>query len=170
MEIKAGRWITSGLVLSFVLLLGTASGQDPVILSSDELSKVVPTNFYFEGQTAPTQMRNAAAIRFGANRHFIAALVDTSGYASGVRSKYEGFLITDEKISLGSVGLAVGAYGFGVTEDGKLNIFDIGGRLVATVAAPRDSNLQSPRPLAIIKSGNELRLYHGRNFVVLSAK
>jgi len=169
-RIRAGRWIASGLVLGLVLLLGTASAQGPVILSSDELSKVVPSNFYFEGQTGPTQLRNAAAIRFGSNHHFVAALVDTSGYASGVRSKYEGFLIADAKISLGGVELAVGAYGFGITEDGKLNVFDIGGNLLHSVSAPKDSKLQSPRPLAIIKSGNDLRLYRGRNYVALIVK
>lgn len=170
MEIRVGRWIASSLVLSFVLLLGTASGQGPVILGSDELSKVVPTNFYFEGQIAPTQMRNAAAIRFGANHHLVAALVDTSGYASGVRSKYEGFLIADSKVSVGGTELTVGAYGFGFTEDGKMNILDIGGNQLHSFSAPRDSKLQSPRPLAIVKTGDELRLYRGRNYVVLIAK
>lgn len=169
-RIRAGSWIASGLVLSFVLLLGTASAQGPVILGSDELSKVVPTNFYFEGQIGPTQMRNAAAIRFGSNHHFIAALVDTSGYASGVRGKYEGLIITDAKISVGGVELAIGAYGFGFSEDGKLNFLDIGGNLLNSVSAPKDSKLQSPRPLAIIKSGNDLRLYRGRNYVLLNVK
>jgi len=135
-RIKASRWIVPGLALSLLLLLGTANGQGPVILSSDELGKVVPTNFYFEGQIGPTQMRNAAAVSFGTNRHFVAALVDTSGYASSVRSKYEGFLITDAKIAVGSVQLAVGAYGFGFTEDGKMNIFDIGGTQLFSLSAP----------------------------------
>jgi len=169
-RIRAGSWIASGLVLSFILLLGTASAQGPVILSSEELSKVVPANFYFEGQIGPTQMRNAAAIRFGSNHHFVAALVDTSGYASGVRSKCEGFMITDAQLSVGGVELAIGAYGFGFTEDGKLNILDIGGNSVHSVSAPKDSKLQSPRPLAIVKTGNDLRLYRGRNFVVLNVK
>jgi hypothetical protein len=169
-RIRAGRRIASGLALGVALFLGTAQAQGPVILSGDELSKVVPSNFYFEGQIGPTQMRNAAAVRFGANHHFVAALVDTSGYASGIRSKYEGLLIADAKVSLGGTELGIGAYGFGVTEDGKMNIFDIGGNRLHTIAAPRDAQLQSPRPLAIVKSGNELRLYRGRNYVVLAFK
>ncbi len=169
-RMKAGRWIASSAVLVFALLLGIASAQAPVILSGDELNKVVPSSFYFEGQSAPTQMRNAAAVRFGANHHFMAGLVDTSGYATSVRSKYEGFLITDAKTPVGGAELGVGAYGFGFTEDGKMNIFDIAGTRLHSVSAPRDAKLQSPRPLAIVQSGGELRLYRGRNYVVLGIK
>ena len=61
----------------------------PTVLSGGELSRVVPTSFYFEGQAGPTQMRNAAAARLGAKSYVIAALVDTSGYSSDVRGKYE---------------------------------------------------------------------------------
>ncbi len=167
---KAGRWIASSAVLGFTLLLGAATAQAPMILSGDELTKVVPSSFYFEGQSAPTQMRNAAAVRFGANHHFMAGLVDTSGYASNIRSKYEGFLITDEKTPVGGVELGVGAYGFGFTQDGKMNIFNIAGARLHTVSAPRDEKLQSPRPLAIVQSGGELRLYRGRNYVILGVK
>jgi hypothetical protein len=167
---RAGRGIALGLALGFVVLLGTVNAQAPVILGADELAKVVPSNFYFEGQIGPTQMRNAAAVRFGANHHLVAALVDTSGYASGIRSKYEGLLIADAKVTLGAIQLGVGAYGFGFTEEGKMNIFDIGGTRLHSLAAPRDAQLQSPRPLAIVKSGEELRLYRGRNYVVLAFK
>ncbi len=169
-ELKARRWMASGMALGFVLLLATASAQAPVILGGDELNKVIPSAFYFEGQSAPTQMRNAAAIRFDTNHHFLAGLVDTSGYASNIRSKYEGFLIADAKLSVGGVELGVGAYGFGFTADGKMNIFDIAGTRLHSVSAPRDAKLQSPRPLAITQSGKELRLYRGRNYVVLGVK
>ncbi len=167
---KGIRWIAPALAFGFALLLADAGAQEPVILTGDELTKVVPSNFYFEGQTGPTQMRNAAAIGFAKNHRFVAALVDTSGYASGIRSKYEGFLITDAKVLVGGTPLPVGAYGFGITEDGKMNIFDIAGERLHTVSAPRDAQLKSPRPLAIVKSGNELRLYRGRNYVVLGVK
>ncbi len=169
-EMKAGGWILLSTLLGFSLLVTTASAQGPVILSGDELDKVIPRGFYFEGQSAPTQMRNAAAIRFDTNHHFMAGLVDTSGYASNIRSKYEGFLIADAKVSVGGVELGVGAYGFGFTAEGKMNIFDIAGTRLHSVSAPRDAKLQSPRPLAITQSGNELRLYRGRNYVVLGVK
>ncbi len=34
-------------------------GDAPVILSGAQLARIVPPGFYFEGQSAPTQMRNS---------------------------------------------------------------------------------------------------------------
>ena len=53
-------------------------------------------------------MRNSAAARFGANRYVLAGMVDTSGYSSEIRAKYEGFLITDSPITVGGSELATG--------------------------------------------------------------
>ncbi len=144
--------------------------QQAVILGPDELGKVVPSNFYFEGQVAPTQMRNAAAVRFAPHRHLIVALVDTSGYASDIRAKYEGFVILDEAVTIGGVEVKSGAYGFGFTKDSKMNILDIGGKTLHSATAKRDEKLQSPRPLALVQSGKELRLYHGRDYVLIASK
>lgn len=144
--------------------------QQPVVLDPDAVGKLTPANFYFEGQLGPTQMRNAAGIQFGRNRHLIAALVDTSGYATNVREKYEGFLISDEPVIVGTARLSSGAYGFGFTENQKMNIFDIGGKLLHSIDTVKDDKTQSPRPLTIIRSGNDLRLYRGRSFVVLSPR
>src|SRR5438046_7395998 len=72
------------------------NAQDSVtILTGAELTRVVPTGFYFQGLSAPTQMRNSAAARFGSKRFVIAALVDTYGYAANLRANYEGFFIVD---------------------------------------------------------------------------
>src|SRR5947208_14908378 len=70
------------------------------ILTGAELTRVVPTGFYFQGLSAPTQMRNSAAARFGSKRFVIAGLVDTSGYAADVRAKYEGFFISDSPVRI----------------------------------------------------------------------
>lgn len=145
-----------------------AAAQEPALLTTDELVKVVPNNFYFEGQLGPTQTRNAAAVRFQGKRHLVAALVDTSGYASNIRSKYEGFLILDAPASVGGAALKPGAYGFGFTNDLKLNIFDLGGSVLHTVAVKKDAEMKTPRPLNITKAGEEYRLYRGRNYAVLS--
>ncbi len=158
------------VMLCVSFLCGIAGAQEAAVLTQDQLDKVVPTNFYFEGQLGPTQMRNSAAVRFGDKQHFIAALVDTSGYASNIRGKYEGFIITSARISIGSMDLQGGAYGFGFTEDLKLNIFDVGGKQLASVAAVRDSALGSPRPLTITKAGSDFRFYRGRSYVVVKAK
>ncbi len=159
-----------GVMLLACCFCSQAAAQEPALLTAQELTKVVPSNFYFEGQVAPTQMRNAAAVRFQGNRHLVAALVDTSGYASNIRGKYEGFLIADAPVTIGGTALKAGAYGFGFTNDLKLNILDLGGAIVHTVAARKDDQAKSPRPLNIEKAGNEYRLCRGRNCVPLSFK
>jgi len=169
---RANRHLFMFCALAILMLApALASAQDaPVILSGTQLARVVPPGFYYVGQSAPTQMRNAAAVRFGANRYVIAALVDTSGYSADVRASYEGFLITDSPITVMDNELSPGAYGFGFTDDGKLNVFDVGGHQVLTVTAGKDAKLRRPRPLMMQKAADGVRLYGGRSFVVIAAK
>src|SRR2546427_13229870 len=118
--------LRSSLLLTVICCLPVfVIGQNSVtILAGAELNRVVPPGFYFQGLSAPTQMRNSAAARLGKNRYVIAGLVDTSGYAADVRARYEGFLITDSAITINGSDLGTGAYGFGFGNDGKLNILD----------------------------------------------
>jgi len=139
------------------------------VLAGAELTRVVPPGFYFQGQTAPTQMRNAAAARFGANRYVIAGLVDTAGYAADVREKYQGFLITDSPIRIGGFELPVGAYGFGFISDGKFLVLDLGGKELVSTLVQNDKGLKRPRPLMMSKGGAGIRLYSGRNFITIAA-
>ncbi len=146
-------------------------GQDSVtVLAGAELTQVVPQAFYFLGRSAPTQMRNSAAARFGSNRYVIAAMVDTAGYAADVRQRYEGFLITDSPISISGSELATGAYGFGFTSDDKLLIMDLGGKELFSISTTSDKDLKRPRPLVMSKSADGLRLYGGRNYVTIAAR
>ena len=78
--------------LLLVLPYSTTSAQiKPEVLTGDNLKRVVPTSFYFAGQSAATQERNTAAAKFGENRFVIVGLVDTSGYSTEISGKYEGF-------------------------------------------------------------------------------
>ncbi len=158
------------LILALFACNATHAQEKPTVLTGAQLTRVVPTGFYFEGQSAPTQMRNAAAARLGEKRHIITGMVDTSGYSSDIRAKYEGFFITDSSIEIGGQQLATGAYGFGFTDDGKLNVFDIGGNQVLSVSTANDKNLRRPRPLAMILTAGGLRFYSGRSYAVISAK
>src|ERR1051325_11184250 len=88
------------LVVAASVSLTVFAQTGGAVLTGAELTRVVPTSFYFQGQSAPTQMRNAAAARFGKDRYVISGLVDTSGYSADVRAKYVGFLITDSAITL----------------------------------------------------------------------
>jgi hypothetical protein len=147
------------------------TGQEaPAIVGPKELARIVPAGFYFQGQSGPTQMRNAAAARLAANRLVIAGLVDTSGYASDVRARYEGFLITDSPINVGGQALGTGAYGFGFSSDGKLTILDVSGKELLSVAAQSDKGLKRPRPLMMTRAADGVRLYSGRNYVIVAAQ
>ena len=161
------------LSVGFALLAITvsATAQDrATILTGTELTKVVPTGFYFQGLSAPTQMRNSAAARFGTTRFVIAGLVDTSGYSSDIREKYVGFLITDSEITLNGTSLPAGAYGFGFGTEGKLTVMDVGGKDLLSVDITNDKALRRPRPLMMTADPGGVRLYNGRNYVVIAAK
>src|SRR5688500_10697071 len=130
------------LLISCSMPLLVSAQERVVILTGAGLARVVPPGFYFQGLSAPTQLRNAAAARFGANRYVIAGLIDTAGYAADVRAKYEGFFITDSSISVNGSELGVGAYGFGFSDDGRLNILDLAGNQVLSVSTTKDSSLR----------------------------
>ena len=133
-------------------------------------SALRPTRSSMRGLSAPTQMRNAAAARFGASRFVIAGLVDTSGYSADVREKYVGFLITDSAITLNGETLSPGAYGFGFANEGKITIMDLAGKDLLSVPITNDKSLRRPRPLTMTADEGGVRLYSGRNYVVIAAK
>ncbi len=170
------RWKKSLLTASAVLLISYSTAlrvtaqEQPVVLTGAELTRVVPPGFYFQGLTAPTQMRNSAAARFGTKRYVIAGLVDTSGYAADVRARYEGFLITDSAITINGSDLGVGAYGFGFSNDGKLNILDLAGNEILSVSTTKDNEMKRPRPLMMTRPGKGIRLYSGKDYAVIAAK
>lgn len=139
------------------------------VLAGAELTRVIPTSFYFQGQAAPTQMRNSAAARI--NNHFVlAGMVDTSGYSAEIRAQYQGFFIADGTITIGGESLPVGAYGFGFSNDGKFNILDLANNKVLSVSSTNDKALKRPRPLMMTMDGANVRLYAGRDYVVIAAK
>jgi hypothetical protein len=163
-----------GLLCCALLLLPwmpvSSCAQDAVVVPEEELPHIVPAGFYYEGQAAPTQMRNAAAVRIRDKKHVIVTLVDNSGYASEIRAKIEGFWATDVPVKIGGRSLAVGVYPFGVTLEGVLNIYDLAGTLRFSVKTVRDDGLRNPRPLAMVVAGDGIRVYRGRNYVVVGLR
>ena len=170
------RWKRSLLTVSILLLIScstpliVSAQEQPSVLTGADLTRVVPPGFYFQGLTAPTQMRNSAAARLGTNRYVVAGLVDTSGYAADVRARYEGFLITDIAITINGSELGIGAYGFGFSNDGKLNILDLAGNEILSISTTKDNQLKRPRPLMMTRSGKGIRLYSGKDYAVIAAK
>jgi len=157
------------LVLTGSIALGAVLQDKPTVVTGAELTRLVPTSFYFKGQSAPTQTRNTAAAKLGAERYVIVGLVDTSGYSSEVRAKYEGFFITDSPIKVNGESLATGAYGFGFSNDGKMRVMDLAGNDVLSVSSTNDKGLRVPRPLMMTASEQGIRFYSRRDYVVISA-
>jgi hypothetical protein len=136
------------------------------VIPSPELGKLVPSVYFYRGQSATVQMRNSSAIRTKDQKYLIAGLVDTSGYASDVAAKYQGLFITEVKAKVEGSELAPGQYGFGFVGD-KFVITDVGANEVLTVSAKHDDNLKRPVPLKIVQEEGVYRLYNGRKYVSL---
>ena len=159
------------LIATLLLVAGLAVAQErAAILTGAELTRVVPTGFYFQGLSAPTQMRNSAAVRFGKDRYVISGLVDTSGYSADIRAKYVGFLITDSAIKLNGESLPPGAYGFGYPTEGKMTVMDLSGKDLLSVPVTNDKALRRPRPLMMAADAAGVRLYSGKDYVVIAAQ
>jgi hypothetical protein len=141
-----------------------------VITDKEELKSVVPKSFYFAGLSADTQMRNAAAALIGEKRYLIAGLVDTSGYSTEISGVYEGFFITDSPVKFGDKTLETGAYGFGFKKENEVNVFDLSSKQILTAATTNDAEMRRPRPLMMQTDANGIRLYKGRNYVLISPK
>ena len=144
-----------------------AAGPKPGLLSADDIRKVVPATYFFRGQSAPVQLRNSAGFSGADGKLVLAGLVDASGYASDVQAKYQGFLITEVKLSIQGTELQPGAYGFGFSRDGKFTVMDVGANDLFSVAGKIDDKLARPVPLKIVPDGDTYRLYGGRKWVSL---
>jgi hypothetical protein len=162
------RFLVVFLICTSVLLL--AQQPKAGVLSGDDVKKVVPTVYFFRGQSAPVQMRNSAGFSAADGKLVLAGLVDTSGYATDVQAKYQGFLITEVKLSIEGSTLSPGAFGFGFSKEGKFLVMDVGANDLFTVAGKIDEKLPHPVPLKIVEDGGTYRLYAGRKWVSIKAE
>lgn len=160
------------VVSLFLLLFSSAFMVAEIasgLLKADDLKKVVPATYFFRGQSATVQLRNSAG--FSVNGKLVlAGLVDTGGYSTDVQAKYQGFLITEVKLSVGGHELAPGQYGFGFSKDGKFNVIDVGNNDLFSADAQSEADLKRPVPLTMKSDGDGYRLYSGRQWVSLKAE
>jgi hypothetical protein len=160
-----GRSKSMWLMVLVLLAWGQLSAQ---VLGADALKKVIPGSFFFAGQSAPVQLRNSAGLKNAAGKLVLAGLVDTSGYSTAIQEKYQGFLITETKLSFDGQTLDPGAYGFGF-KDGKFIVMNVASTDLFSVASQNDEQLKRPVPLKLEKDGEAYRLYAGRKYVVVKA-
>lgn len=151
------------LVVLAALALGQASAQ---VLTGEQVKKVSPTAYYFSGQSAAVQARNTAGFKNASGKIVLAGLVDTSGYSTGIQEKYQGFLITETKLSFDGATLEPGQYGFGFKE-GKFIVMNVAATDLLSIASQSDDQIKRPVPLQFEKDGAGFRLYAGRKYVVV---
>jgi len=147
-----------------------ADGKDVVLKASDMKPKFFPETVFFRGQTAPVQMRNAGGVHFGDDAYVLAGMVDNSGYSSGLRQKYQAYLLTEVPLQIGGQTVKPGAYGFGFLEGGKFVVLDLGANELVQVPSQRDGEMKRPTPFQIVTASEagKYRLYMGREFVEFS--
>jgi hypothetical protein len=154
---------TMWLVILVSLTLAQAGAQ---ILTGEEVKKVAPNTYFFAGQSAAVQLRNAAGLKNSAGKLVLAGLVDTAGYSTAIQEKYQGFLITETKLSFDGAALDPGEYGFGF-KDGKFIVMNVAATDLFSIVSQNDDQLKRPVPLKIEKDGAGYRLYAGRKYVVV---
>jgi len=166
---KSGLKMLSMVALT---LIGCASAQQVTkhVLTSDELKKAVPAEYFFRGQKAPVQLRNAVGFQLPDGKMMLAALVDASGYSTAIQQKYQGMLITETKLNVGGSSLPPGQYGFGFTADNKFMVMDVANSDVLSAAYQTDQALQHAVPLKLVEDGTGYKLYAGKKWIGLKAE
>lgn len=160
----------STLIAVAILVAAAAAQSKPAgVVAASEMKTLVPSSYFYRGQSATVQMRNTSAVRTKDQKYVIAGLVDTSGYASDVAQKYQGLLITEVKLKIEGSELAPGQYGFGFVAD-KFEVTDVGANDVLSVSAKSDADLKRPVPLKITQDGGAYRLCAGRKCVTVQAE
>lgn len=155
-----------------LMMVGFALAQQASkhVLSADELKKAVPAEYFFRGQKAPVQLRNAVGFQLADGKMLLAALVDASGYSTAIQQKYQGMLITETKLNIGGSSLPPGQYGFGFAADNKFMVMDVANNDILSASYQTDQALQHAVPLKLIEDGSEYKLYAGKKWIAIKSE
>jgi hypothetical protein len=156
-----------GTVVLAVIGCAVAQQVSKHVLTAEELKKAVPTEYFFRGQKAPVQLRNAIGFQLADTKMMLAALVDASGYSTAIQQKYQGMLITEAKLNIGGSSLPPGQYGFGFAADGKFVVMDVANTDVLSASYQTDQALQHAVPLKLVEEGDGYKLYAGKKWVAI---
>ena len=165
---------TRSMTLGLLILILTASAwtQQPSkhVLTADEVKKATPTEYFYRGQKAPVQLRNAVGFQQSDGKMTLAALVDASGYSTAIQQKYQGLLITESQLDIGGSTLAPGEYGFGFTADGKFTVMDVANNDVLSASYQTEQALQHAVPLKLVSDSEGYKLYAGKKWIAIKAE
>jgi len=157
-------------VFVWSIALSAMAQSAPKVVDEGNLKKVVPEAYFFRGMSATTQLRNSAAVHYADDFYVLAGLVDTSGYSSDVKAKYNGFFITEKTLKFGGSTLQPGQYGMGYTPEGKFHILDVAGNELLVADIVTDEKLARPQPLKIVMDGSTAKLYLGKKYISFTAQ
>jgi hypothetical protein len=145
----------------------SAPVKEGLLTAADVGNKLLPEKVFFRGQIAPVQARNTGGVRYADGLLVFAGLVDSSGYSTAIREKYQAYLINEVPIEIGGQTLKPGAYGIGFLEGNKFVVMDIGANDVLQAASVKDTEMKRPVPLQFTAASGvgNYRLYHGRDYV-----
>ncbi len=145
---------------------GSAPAKEGILNAAEVGDKLFPDKVFFRGQSATVQARNSAGVRYADGFMVLAALVDSSGYSSGIKEKYQGYLLTEVPLEIAGQTLKPGAYGFGFIDGNKLVVMDLGANDLLKVDSTKDTAMKRPMPLQIVAGeAGTYKLYHGRDSV-----
>jgi hypothetical protein len=164
------KFVTAGALAVAMMAPGSIQAQagSDTVLKPADTQKLLPTNVYYRGQQAPTQLRNSGGVKFADGFYVLATLVDTSGYSTGVQSKYQAYFITEVPVKVGGENLPAGIYGAGFVGD-KFVLTDVGAHDVLSISSGEDAGLKHPLPLQVVADpAGGFRLYAGRKYVIFS--
>jgi hypothetical protein len=145
------------------------SKEAAILKASDITARIFPARVFYRGKVADVQMRNTGGIRFADQFYVLAGLVDTSGYASDVKEKYQAYFLDEVPIEINGQSLKPGAYGIGFVAEAKFIVSDLGGNTLLEITGKRDTELKRAMPLQVraAPEAGEYRLYIGRDFVTI---
>jgi hypothetical protein len=168
---SAWTMIACTLVVCLATLCGitsvAAAGSESALKASDITNKIFPDQVFFRGQVASVQMRNTGGVRYADGMFVLAGMIDSSGYSSDIREKYQAYLISEVTLVVGGKKLLPGAYGIGFVQ-GKFLVMDLGAHDVAQADASRGAEIKRPMPLQVLNTAGKYRLYAGRDYVEFS--
>jgi len=144
-----------------------AEGKEVVLKAANVTSKIFPERVFFRGQSAPVQFRNSGGVHFADDLYVLAGMVDSSGYSTAIKEKYQAYLLNEVTLEIAGQTLKPGAYGIGFLNGGKFVVMDVGANDLLQVASQHDADMKRPVPLQVVAAAaaGSYRLYAGRDYV-----
>src|SRR5438445_2567739 len=145
----------------------SAEGKEVILKAAGVTPTICPERVFFRGQSAPVQFRNSGGVHFADDLYVLAGMVDSSGYSTAIKEKYQAYVLNEVTLEIGGQTLKPGAYGIGFINGGKFVVMDLGANDVLQASSQKDTEMKHPVLLQVVPSSTAAtyRLYTGRDYV-----